>query len=491
MNSLFSKDPIYSHIFFNKFQITKKIGHGTFGNVYEAKNIIDKTQVAMKLEKRLILRSYLKNEYPFLYQLEGLGIPKLISFGTNLEYNILVMELLGQSLESIRLKNGKKFNIKDTCMIGIQTIERIEFIHSKYIIHRDINSANLLLGKDNPYLIYLIDFGFAKKYRSSTSGKHIKYGIVKIVEGTDLFLSTNATCGVEQSRRDDLESLCYTLIFLLKGSLPWQKFDKISDVKTKYNKIYVCKKEISPNQLCDGLPDEFKEFVTYCKSLGFEQDPNYDYLKGLLQNVLIKKNCQIDFIFSWTNKNKWEKFKKKLFHKNSNDNKNNSIEAVNKIYKSNINEKIENRQGRLFRRIERKIGFENNNEKNEINGNCNPKDNNDHNLNIIWIKNETIEINKHKPVFSDTDLNENLAKKEVKKEIKNSVSPINNNNLNKIYLQKINDKKINSIKDTLQNNENNNIIKTNNYLEEYEIKNKKINNFKLTNKKIEGIPIQK
>ena len=175
MSNLSKDKQIFSHIFFKKYKVIKKIGFGGYGAVFEAENIQDKTHVAMKLETRFQKYSFLKSECYFIYELQGFGIPKFISYGVNIKYNILIMELLGKSLKNLLIKNGGKFNLKDVCIIGIQLIERFKYIHSKYIVHHDIKPGNFLIGKDNPNIIYVVDFGFAKKYRSSITGNHIKF----------------------------------------------------------------------------------------------------------------------------------------------------------------------------------------------------------------------------------------------------------------------------------------------------------------------------
>jgi serine/threonine protein kinase len=106
-------------------------------------------------------------------------------------------------------------------MVAIQALDRLEYIHSKNYIHRDIKPNNFLIGKKNDEIIYLIDFGFARKYRSSKTGKHIKHKFINCVSGSLLYLSLNGIKGYEQSRKDDLESLGYMILFLSLGSLPW------------------------------------------------------------------------------------------------------------------------------------------------------------------------------------------------------------------------------------------------------------------------------
>jgi casein kinase 1 len=161
-------------LIFGKYKIVELISKGSFGKIYLAKNIETKKLYAVKAESRYCENPLLETEAYTLYNLKGLGIPSVISYGYFGKYNVLVQTLLGKSLNRIWLENNKKLNLKDICMIAIQTLDRIEFVHSKYYIHRDIKPANFLVGYPDSSLIYLIDFANARKYRSSRTGKHIK-----------------------------------------------------------------------------------------------------------------------------------------------------------------------------------------------------------------------------------------------------------------------------------------------------------------------------
>ena len=159
---------------FKKYIIILLINKGCYGLVYMGKNIIDNKLYAIKIETITSPEAILEQEAFILYTLKGFGIPEVISFGHSGKYNVLVQTFLGKSLQEIWQEKNKRFNIKDLCMIAIQTIDRIEYIHSKYYLHRDIKPANFLVGREDSSVIYLIDFGNAKKYRSSRTGKHIQ-----------------------------------------------------------------------------------------------------------------------------------------------------------------------------------------------------------------------------------------------------------------------------------------------------------------------------
>ena len=219
-------DKGFKEIIFQKYKVKKLIYSSAFSYVYEGINIKDKTPFAIKIEKRNNEYQVLEKESYALMNLKGYGIPKIISYGRHGNYNILVEELLGKSLGAIfEIKKGK-FNIKDICMIAIQCIERLKYIHSKNTIHRDIKATNFVIGREDPDVLYLIDFGFSRQYRSSRTGKHIAQKNLKILIGSLKYMSINGNRGFEQSRRDDLESLGYTLIYLAKGTIPWIEPEK-------------------------------------------------------------------------------------------------------------------------------------------------------------------------------------------------------------------------------------------------------------------------
>ena len=201
---------------FNKYKPIKKIGFGSFGSVYLTKRIKDEKLFAMKTEKKYLKERQLENEAYNLFTLQGFGIPKFITYGRTKDYNILIEALLDKNLFEL-MKKQKTLSLKDVCLIGIQILDRLEWIHSKYFIYRDIKPQNFLIGKDDPNVIYIIDFGLCKKYRSSKTGKHILPRNSGLINGTIKYISAYALSGKEPSRRDDLIALGYLLIDLYNG----------------------------------------------------------------------------------------------------------------------------------------------------------------------------------------------------------------------------------------------------------------------------------
>ena len=286
-------------IIFKKYKVKKKLGEGAFGNVYLGQAISNNAYVAIKTELRKIIKPILESEAFLLYSITGPGIPEVKSFGKTKKYNILVEPLLGKSLFDIFAENHKSMSLSDACLIGKQVIDRIQWVHSKYIVHRDIKPDNFLIGRNDPNVLYLIDFGLSKKYRSTATGKHIRFGFTGKLTGTVRFASCNALRGGEQSRRDDIESIGYMIIYFLKKRLPWQSITGNKKME-RYLKIYKMKKNIAPEKLCEGLPHEMAEFINYAKNLEFEQEPDYKYLKKLFDNILKRINTSNEnLIFSW------------------------------------------------------------------------------------------------------------------------------------------------------------------------------------------------
>ena len=291
-------------LIFGKYKINKRIGIGSHSIIFSGININNQELVALKVQKKYIfLNEDIEKETYYLLQLKGYGIPKIKSFGYFGKYNILIEELLGKSLEELFKQNKNKEKsiiLKDMIMAGIQLIDRIEYIHSKNILHLDIKPTNFLVGYKDPSLIYIIDFGLSKKYRSSRTGKHISFSKRKYFTGNIKYSSVNNMKGIIPSRRDDLESLGYMLIYLYKNTLPWEHIEAINktDLATK---LFNIKALIPMNTLCKNLPNEMTEYMTYTKSLKFDEKPNYSYLRKLFEIMLKKISNANDLKFSWIN----------------------------------------------------------------------------------------------------------------------------------------------------------------------------------------------
>jgi len=291
------KDILLNNIFFSKYKTIKKLGEGSFGKVYKA--VYDEEYYALKMEDPSLNHNLLENEATILQYLQGPNIPKFETYGYNKEHNILVMQLLDKSLDDI-LHKCKTFSIKTTTMIGYQIINILKYIHDKHIIHRDVKPDNFVMGrKELNGTLYIVDFGLAKKFRSSRTLKQLPLTKRKSLTGTARYASIHALQGYEQSRRDDLESAGYTLMYCLRGNLPWQNI-KVKNKEEKYKKILSKKKEISSKKLGEGFPVEFSEILEHFKNLGYTENPNYDMCCQKLLLILQKEKSKLDYVYDWT-----------------------------------------------------------------------------------------------------------------------------------------------------------------------------------------------
>jgi serine/threonine protein kinase len=302
------KDPLLNEIFFDKYKTIKKLGEGSFGKVYKAE--YNGEYFALKFESRSRPKSLLEMEGTIMTYLQGPNIPFIKTYGYSGDYNLLVMQLMDRSLEDI-IRIRKTFSIKTTAMIGFQLIGALHYIHDKSIIHRDVKPDNCVMGREElNENLYLIDFGLAKKYRSTRTLKQYPLTKKKRLTGTARYASINALEGYEQSRRDDMESVGYILAYFLRGSLPWQGL-KLKSKENKYKNILEKKKEISSEELFKGFPNEFVEILEYTKQLDYLEEPEYQMLRNKLMDLCKRLKYNFDFIYDWTTERDLEKRKMK------------------------------------------------------------------------------------------------------------------------------------------------------------------------------------
>jgi len=272
----------------NKYNLIDKISEGSFGTVFRAENIRTKDIVAIKFENKSEQIKSLKNEakiYQYLGKLNG--FPQIKTFGTTNKVNYLVMDLLGNSLVSI-ITYYKALCLKTVLVLGIQIIKRIQSFHEKYLLHRDIKPSNFLFGQDaDTNKLYLVDFGFAKRY--NFNGKHIEKKKIRNIIGSPNFVSLNIHYNIEPSRRDDIESCIYIILTMLFGKLEW--FDK-----TNLNEIAQLKKQIIS---IEEVPSFIKIMLYYVRSIKFDETPNYDYLINLMVKEFNTNNFKNDAKYEW------------------------------------------------------------------------------------------------------------------------------------------------------------------------------------------------
>lgn len=279
-----------------KYEILSKIGEGTFGKIFKGRNINNKSIVAIKIEKS-VESKLLFNEAKIYKNLEGmLGIPRILSFGKEGIFNYLVIDLLDESLEELRSICGGKLSLKCVLNVGLQLLSRIEMFHNEGLIHRDIKPDNFLIDRKTN-IIYIIDFGLAKRYLD-ISGNHVLLENGRKITGTARYVSPNVHSGLSPSRRDDIESIGYLLIYLLSGSLPWQKIKHV-DKSKKYEIIGDFKNSRTLFEHFPDVPTEFITMLTYCRRMTYDEDPDYDYLKNILITLYKHQGYALDEKYDW------------------------------------------------------------------------------------------------------------------------------------------------------------------------------------------------
>ncbi|CAN3376922.1 hypothetical protein DIURU_001697 [Diutina rugosa] len=270
------------------YRVGKKIGEGSFGILFEGVNVLTQTPVAIKFEPRKCEAPQLRDEYRSYRILAGTkGIPQAYFFGQEGVHNILIIDLLGPSLEDLFGWCDRKLSVSTVVLVAKQMIRRVQAIHEHHLIYRDIKPDNFLIGRPGTpgaNLVYVVDFGMAKQYRNPKTKVHIPYREKKALSGTARYMSINTHLGREQSRRDDLESLGHVFMYFLRGQLPWQGL-KAPTNKQKYEKIGLKKQSTSIQDLCKQYPVQFAQYLTYVRNLKFEETPDYDYLVELIDKA--------------------------------------------------------------------------------------------------------------------------------------------------------------------------------------------------------------
>ena len=271
----------------NKYEIIEEVGQGTFGKVFRGKHIRTKEDVAIKIQFKSII-NVLQHEAKLYKHLENtIGIPSMRNYGHQEGFHYLILDYLDKPLDKLEMTPSESLTY------FIEAVKVLETIHKLGVLHRDIKPDNLMINERKQ--VYVIDFGLSKWFLDS-SGNHMKEKTNKSMVGTIKYSSINVHNGIEPSRRDDLESLCYTFMSLYGKELMWanvceelKPIDETDETDEQKKKKLVCEK-IKALKLDDALfsdlPDEFLTIVFYVRNLSFEETPNYKYIINVLHNVV-------------------------------------------------------------------------------------------------------------------------------------------------------------------------------------------------------------
>ncbi|KAL6121481.1 hypothetical protein NUSPORA_01584 [Nucleospora cyclopteri] len=284
-------------------KILSQIAHGAFGEIFKAIDTTTNTELAIKIEKKQTV-TQLKHEYTVYKLISGPGTPKVYEYG-RVEYKgvfvtCMTMDLLGLSLEKVYNKLNREFSLKTIFMLGKTCLDKIEYLHHRHYVHRDIKPDNFVTDLSMKH-VYLIDYGLSKEYRNPVTMVHRPYKDGKNLTGTARYASLNTHVGIEQSRRDDLESLGFLLVYFIKGRLPWQGL-KAETKKAKYDRIFEVKRTTTVSELCKGCPDEIFLYMTHVRNLKYAEYPDYYYLTSLFENGLKKRGMEDDGKYDWLEK---------------------------------------------------------------------------------------------------------------------------------------------------------------------------------------------
>lgn len=285
------------------YTLEKMIGKGSFGFVYKGVNrktgedIACKAEQINKMNKERLRVEY--NLYKTFRKRKIQCVPRVERYLSTKEWNLMMMQLLGKSLDKIFSENESKLDLGTVMKIGIMVLSGLEDIHNSGVIHRDIKPNNFMFGRrkeGEDKKLYVVDFGLSKYWRDNTSGLHISHKQGRSMIGTARYASTHIHDGIEPSRRDDLESLGYVLVYLAKGRLPWQGLAK-KRKGSQADEIGNKKKTTTTDELCAGLPSCFKNLIDYAKSLSFQQKPDYDLMRTMIYDSARKDDIEIILVW--------------------------------------------------------------------------------------------------------------------------------------------------------------------------------------------------
>lgn len=299
----------------NRYRLTKRMGSGAQGDVYVAIEKNSGEEVAIKVESASVDSiSNLKIEFDRYKMLLCDGnndavstnelscVPKVFWYGSDVirdQYNAMVMEKQGPSLNALFKLCWERFTLKTVLLLADQMLRRIQHTHTRGIIHRDIKPANFVIGAEaRARTVYILDYGLSQVYYDTKKGKHVKPERNQGFTGTPVFASLNAHEGLRQSRRDDMESIGYVLIYFLNGELPWTNVSATT-TNMMLQDIHKMKKKTSVKDLCHNCPPEFEQYLTRCRDLQFDEMPQYQYMRQIFRLLYQRHFASSNDAFDW------------------------------------------------------------------------------------------------------------------------------------------------------------------------------------------------